>query len=227
MKHRNLLAQIKKNFLSGIIFLFPFVFTSVIIIFLVNKVTGPFNIIIDKVFASHLSNPLTFIFSKLLILALLYLCISFIGFLGSRFFTYLFFHMIDNVFKNLPIINRLYLPLKQVVQFLLGADIPEPTSIVLVPFPHDTSSSIGLLVKEKLEGLEERQAVLLLGTPNPLMGFLLFYKKKHLKTLDITLKEALEIVITCGAISDPRFLQERSLKSLDKSIVEKATEELL
>jgi uncharacterized membrane protein len=77
--------------------------------------------------------------------------------------------------------------------------------VVLIRFPHKDSYSIGFTVQEQNPLMHEVLpgdliAVFRPGTPNPTSGFLLFVPREEVINLDISVEDALKMVISGGTI---------------------------
>lgn len=86
----------------------------------------------------------------------------------------------------------------------------------LIPFPSDTSSAFGFVIDKntqlELEG-KKYTLYLLLGTPNPLMGFLLFYPENTTQCLPWTMEEGVKTVLSAGIVHAcyPESLQKKTV----------------
>lgn len=228
MKKIKVPKTIKDNFLAGIALLLPTFFTLALMYWVIDKVTIPFEYFIEYLLPAFIPNVLQIFFAKIAILLFLYLSISLIGFLGNRFLIYVVLRWADHLFENIPLINRIYTPLKQVIESILMSDLPKRTKVVLAPFSEYTNHSLGFVVGSKIDAFkEERQAVLVPGTPNPTMGFLLFYKKEHIKELPITVSSAIEVIVSCGIISDHLADQGSAQEEFEMLVDRQDTKELL
>lgn len=197
----------KKNFITGLAILLPVVFTILIIGFLIRILTGPFMYLTQEALHSvgFITNESFLrLGSQTLILIFLLGVTLLIGFLGSQFFVRYLFKWADHLLHRIPLVNKIYKALQDIVQSLFHSDKPSFSQVVLVPFPNARSKSIGLVTRhdlpEKTGTFSDVISVFVPGTPNPTMGFMLMYRRDQLVFLDITVEQAIKFVVSCGVI---------------------------
>jgi len=206
----------KKNFLTGLIILIPLALTFVIIQFLVNLLTTPFLGFFDKLLDNsnrEIYGPVV----KLLILLALPAVIIAIGFFGRVFLIRHLFLQIDNLAYRIPIINRIYISIKDAVNALLKPKSSTYSSVVLVPFPNPPTYCIGFVTQETVTmGKDDADkksdyiTVFVPGTPNPTGGFMLIFHKDQLVHIDMKVEDALKSILSCGLIFKDIKLTETS-----------------
>jgi uncharacterized membrane protein len=199
----------RKLFFAGLVSLLPFTLTLLIVIFVVNFFTNPFQGVVesvldhydllDKPFLFFSGDQILYFSSKLLALIVVLSMIIFIGFLGHQVMTKAFFRFSDYLIHRIPIINKLYKPVQEVVHTLLKSKKGTTFSqAALVPFPHSGAYSLGLIGTK-----EESKDVLVFipGTPNPTGGFMLVFKREKVIFLDMKVEDAIKFVISCGTMN--------------------------
>lgn len=204
--------MLKKLFFTGMITLLPFTFTLLIVSFVINFLTNPFQgfvaalldyyDLLDKPFLFFTGDQILYFSSKLLALIVLFLVIVLIGCLGQMVITKAFFRFSDYVIHRIPIVNKLYKLVQEVVHTLFKSKKAAFSQAALVPFPYPGVYSLGLLsVKQTPENHTEEVLVFIPGTPNPTGGFILSYKFDEIVLLDMKVEEALKFTISCGTIN--------------------------
>ena len=103
----------------------------------------------------------------------------------------------------MPLINKIYPALKQIILFVLAQKEFGFKKVVLVEYPSKGIWSISFLTNEGFEQINkatnrEMVAVFLPTTPGPLTGYVVFIPKEEVKFLDISVSEALRIIISGG-----------------------------
>ena len=214
----------KKYFLSGLVILLPLVITYWVIKLVLNTITGPFEQIVTGSLAHYnLFQTGFWIFSqaemitiitKVLILISLVLLLAIVGFTVRWAFFKTFFYLIEKVCIATPFLNKIYGASKDFTEAIFSPKSKSFSQVVLVPYPSPAHKAIGLVTGEfhnqVIDNNEEViYAVLIPGTPNPLMGFILYYTPKQITFLDITAEEALKFVISCGSSVPDSFLIEK------------------
>jgi uncharacterized membrane protein len=142
------------------------------------------------------------------------------GFIGSRLIQYG-----EALLGRMPIIRNLYGGLKQVFETVLSRQGSGAFKYVaVIEYPRPGLWSIVLVANDVRSGIadivtsgsgDETVAVFLPTAPNPTNGFLIFVKKSEVIPIDLTVEDALKMVISAGLLS-PDMLAERSAK--DKTL---------
>lgn len=209
----------RKDFITGLVILLPAALTIAIVIFIFNLLTGPFTGIVNNVFEHYQLLEHGFLFltasqlknlvAKLLIIVCLFLFTIGLGLIARWFFFHTLIKLAEYAVKRIPIVSPIYKTCKEVIKTLFTSNTNSFKQVVLVPFPHQQTYSVGLITRELLPGLqgtpfEDSVVVFVPTTPIPTSGFLVVYKAKDLIYLDMKVEEAFKFVISCGVIS-PQF----------------------
>lgn len=207
----------KKCFLTGFALLLPLVLTILIILFIINLLTQPFlGTIITALDYYGLLNKPFWIFSgkqvltlsgKMLVLVGIGVIACLVGFLGQLLIMRSLGKVGDYILHHIPLVKTLYKIIQDLVDTLFAKSESGRvtfSSVVLVPFPHSHTLSIGLVVSQHLPPKSDSEAsevsVFVPGTPNPTMGFMLLFRRDQLIPVDIGVDEALKLVVSCGVI---------------------------
>lgn len=204
----------KRNFLTGFAILLPIALTLWILSFLINLLTHPFLgmvesfIHVDVEALSETTHGLILFACKIVILILLASFTMFIGFLGQHYIVRRFLHYSDLILHRIPFINRIYQAAQEVVKTLFNEEHTTFSQVVMVPFPHEESRSIGFITKRDQAAYMDAQhgekvSVFVPGTPNPTMGFMLLFDRDQLIFTEMSIEEALKFVISCGVMAGP------------------------
>lgn len=206
----------KKDFLTGLALLMPFVLTLIIIIFLIKIVTAPLMGTVSSAFDYYdiLNKPFLFLngsqvlqlSSRLVILAGLFVVTIVFGILARLFLIKYFVRLSEYVIHRTPFVNNIYKSIQDVVKTVFSKSDNSFSEVVLVPFPHANARSIGLVTSRKTNNesdpeFQELVTVFVPGTPNPSMGFMLLFKREQLTSVDMTVKDAMKFLVSCGVIA--------------------------
>lgn len=199
----------KKNFFAGLGVILPVVITVMILLFLINLLTTPFLGLahwILSYFTSIRSDQMEFFLSRLFILATLVLITFLMGLFGRFMLTHYLIKTGDYLFHQIPIVNKVYKAIQDVVKTLFTEEeTPRFSKVVLVPFPFSESKALGFVLNENLpkesdEKFRDLVSVFVPATPNPTMGFNLLYKRGELMYIDMGVEEALKAIVSCGVM---------------------------
>ena len=205
----------KKYLLTGLAILLPLVVTIAILGWLINLLTNPFvGIVSDFLFKFNLM-PNGFLFltreetirygSQLLILIFLFFFTLGLGVVGRLFFVRTLLNLGDKILHRIPLVNTVYKTSKDIVNQLFSPEAASFKQVVMVAFPHPGVYVLGLVAREAPRICSEKVgadliSVLIPTTPNPINGFLLFYKKEEIIYLDMKSDDAIKFIISCGMI---------------------------
>ena len=198
----------KNYFFAGLIILLPLVITYWIMKFIIQVITGPFqNIATHALLFLGLPHEgvLADGLSTLLIIFGLIAIVLIVGIMGRWFLLRTILHAIEYILHTLPFVNKVYLSCKDFTTALFSPKSDSFSQVVFVPFPSHEHRSIGLVTSEfKNQVMANRKddfiSVLIPGTPNPTVGFLLLFSKSQLTFTDMRVDEALKYVMSCGSV---------------------------
>jgi len=209
----------KKNLISGLILLLPLAVTIFIVVFLVDFLTAPFLENVKDIIKFFTSNYVDFdahntvliLISRCLILLALFFGVILLGYLANKLFFHFFMKMIHRWMMKIPLINKVYKGVRDIVVALFSQDKKIFSRVVAVPFPNEHSKTIGLVTGNSPidlsnndssdKPLETLKSVFVATSPHPLSGFLLLSEEKYLKRIDFTVEDAFKYLISCGVYS--------------------------
>lgn len=205
----------RRYFFTGLALFAPLALTIAVAIFTVNLLTAPFLGIVDSLmqamglfkqgFLWMSSDSVRLLISRIAILFVLFFAMVSLGFLARWVVLHYLIGAGEFILHRIPFVNLLYKTFQDVVKTVFASSSSSFKQVVLVPFPHAKSYSIGLLTNDNIssgEG-ETRKAVFIPTTPNPTSGFMVLYKESDLIYLDLSVEEAMKYVISCGVVSTP------------------------
>ena len=194
-------AYLRKYFISGLLVWLPIVVTWVVLKFLVDMLSKsllllPMNYQPDVVFGFHVPGigvilTLVVIFSTGLFAA---------NFVGSRLVAFG-----DAVMARIPLVRSVYTGVKQVTQTLFTPGGQSFRKVLLVEFPGPGIWSIAFQtgeVNQEIENAlhEPMVSYFVPTTPNPTSGFLMMAPRSKVIDLDISVDQALKMVISLGVV---------------------------
>jgi uncharacterized membrane protein len=210
--------MMKKYFITGLIVLLPLALTIAIVMFMVNLLTAPFVGIVrgilhyldllDTNFSFLSSEQMQIVFSKVIILVLLFFLTIGLGAFGRWFFVHYMLNLWDYILHRIPLVSSIYKVCQDVINTLFGSKTKSFKQVVLVPFPNPQTWSLGLLTAEHMPGLPQSEsenvvAVFVPTTPNPTSGFMMMFNEKEIVYLDMKVEEAFKYIVSCGVIMPP------------------------
>ncbi len=120
----------------------------------------------------------------------------------------------ENLFSRIPLIRPIYVGIKQLVDAFSPSDNPTFKKIVLVEFPRKGMYSIGFLTSEFSSQLtpsdkhETYYSIFVPMTPNPTNGFFIAITANDFTEIDLTIQEAMALVMSGGIIQPDRLKKQ-------------------
>lgn len=189
--------MIKRYFLTGLLVLAPTVITGWIVwkIFItIDGIIKPFQI----------RFPIIDIPGIGFVVVLLLIWIT--GLLASNLIGRRVLAVGERLMNSLPLIRRIYSAVKEIGEVFLTDKKTAFQRVVLINYPHKRSYALAFVTKDGIEYFNQMTGqqminVFLPTTPNPTSGFMLMLPRSDVTPVDITVEEAMKIVISGGAFS--------------------------
>lgn len=199
-----MLNEIKKSFIAGLLTLAPMALTVYVFYLLFNFLDGLLTntivrFVLNQIGMSQVSAPPGL--GLLLLLALLLIVGSFArNYIGKKLFT-----VGDHIVTKIPIINRIYIASRQLSEAFLSEKRETFKRAVLIQYPRRGVYSIGFFTQDTTGPIQETLtedvvSIFVPTTPVPTSGYLLFVPKKDILDLDMSVEDALKLVISAGSI---------------------------
>jgi uncharacterized membrane protein len=133
------------------------------------------------------------------------LLILLVGVFARNFIGKKMIQLAEYIVNRIPLINRVYSAVQQLSQAFFSGKRAMFQKAVLIEFPKKGSYCIGFQTSET-KGEIQRQtrkellSIFLPTSPNPTSGYLLFIPKDKVYPLQMTIEEAVKLVISGGAV---------------------------
>ncbi len=202
--------ELKKSFITGIFVIGPLLLSAAILVWFFQKVDGffspPIDGIVSTLFPGTTHIPGTGILAGLVIILL-------VGLLARNVVGKRLLEMMDRVIGRVPGIRTIYSTIKQ----LTNAFSPESSrsfkEVLLVEYPKEESFALGFRT-ETVEKEGKRFAVVFVPTNNLYLGDVLFIPEENTIRLDMTVEQAVKILVSGGIAAPHRVFPLR--RPLDK-----------
>ena len=117
----------------------------------------------------------------------------------------------ENILLRVPLLNKIYLALKQINEAFATSKKSAFKTVVLVQFPRQGMYSIGFITSEQHEEVQAKTkervvCVFVPTTPNPTTGFLILVPEHDVVKLEMSVADAIKFIISLGTVS-PEFPQ--------------------
>ena len=134
--------------------------------------------------------------------------VLFVGYLASGFLGRSAISAMHRLGSRLPVVRSVYPYTKQLVDFFLAESDLDFDTVVAAPYPSSDIWSIGFVTGTGLSSLQEAReaphlSVYFPTSPLPMTGFTVFMDAACLVPLDLSVEEALRVVVTAGVVVPP------------------------
>lgn len=189
--------RVRRSFLTGMIVIAPVGVTVVVLMWMFRT--------IDDI----LGNPLRAALGVRipgLGFVLLVVAVTLVGFAVRLAAGRQLLHWWNEALARFPLTGRIYSAMSQIVQSVVGEQTKLFRRTVLVPYPTEGMWAVGFVtnlqasVMSRIIG-EPCVNVFVPTTPNPTSGFMLVVPQSKVKETDITIEDAMKLIISAGAVS--------------------------
>ncbi|HDQ43952.1 MAG TPA: DUF502 domain-containing protein [bacterium] len=196
--------ELRKTFVAGLLVAVPMALTLFIFIWLFHffdgMLAGPVTHLLRNLRVHPFTEPIPGV--GLLVLIVLILLV---GTLTRNYFGKKLFLIGDFIVTRIPIINRIYIAIREISEAVLSEKREIFKKAVLIEYPRKGLYSIAFFTQDTRGPVQDRLdddvvSVFVPTTPNPTSGFLLFVPKRHVTELEMTVEDALKLVISGGSL---------------------------
>jgi uncharacterized membrane protein len=199
-------AEIRKTLLAGLLIVAPITLTFYILYNLFRMLdgilsTGVTRFLVHQIGFRQLENTHIPGLGILAILALLLITGAFArNYLGKKLIT-----IGDFIVTRIPLINRIYIAIREISEAVLSEKREVFKEAVLIEYPRKGLYSIAFFTQDTkgpIQDLldEDVVSVFLPTTPNPTSGYLLFVPKSSILKVNMSVEDAMKLVISGGSI---------------------------
>ncbi|UCH73039.1 MAG: DUF502 domain-containing protein [Rhodospirillales bacterium] len=141
-------------------------------------------------------------------LIVLIVFITLVGALTAGFLGRMVLRFYENMLNRMPVIRSVYGATKQILETVLQRQSSAFRQPVLVEYPRRGIWAVAFITgrtEGEVQNLiaDDLINVFLPTTPNPTSGFLLFVPREDLIKLDMSVEEAIKMVISAGIVTPP------------------------
>ena len=193
--------RLRRYFISGLVIFLPLALTINLFALTINFADG----ILGKYIEPYFSREFGFYFRGLSILIAV-LIIFLIGIFGSNFLGRRLYPVFEGLLLRLPFFKQVYPAFKEMSLFLFSREKTLAFKhVVLVEYPRKGVYSLGFITNEAPQKFcqkvgKELTNVFIPTTPSPLTGYVIFVPKDELILPDITVEEAIRIIVSGGVV---------------------------
>ncbi|WP_129596780.1 DUF502 domain-containing protein [Anaerophilus nitritogenes] len=190
------MKNIRKMFVTGLLVLIPIVVTISLIGWVFNKIDSIFRIPLEKIIGFPLIG--VGVILNLII-------ITSTGFFATNYLGKKIIYFIEKTLIKIPLVNTIYISVKQLIHTLFLKQRDAFKSAVLVQYPSKGIYTIGFItadtpieISKNLD--KDMKSIFIPTTPNPTSGMFVMIPKSDIIVLDISIEVALKLVVSGGIL---------------------------
>jgi uncharacterized membrane protein len=107
--------------------------------------------------------------------------------------------------ERLPLVRTIYAPIHQLMETMTSPEKAGFKKVVLLEYPRKTVWTLGFMAGDVPmgDGGEVANSIFVPTAPNPTTGFLLIVPSDQLRDTDLTVEEALKMIVSAGVVVPP------------------------
>ena len=194
----------KSVFLSGLTAVIPVVLTIYVIVGLFQFADGILGRHINRYLEAYLNYTVPGI-GIILSLLIIILLGGLLRFSRNRLRKFM-----ESLFLRIPLVNKIYFPIRQIVDFLFFQPTRTFRKVILIEYPRRGIYTIGFITSESNRAFEEKVQkklfnVFVPSSPSPLTGFTIIVPQEDVIVLDISVEEAIRLIVSGGMLNPHSF----------------------
>ena len=203
-KQNRFFGFIRRYFFTGLLISAPIGATIYITIFIVEFIAG---LVPDRFNPNGLLPEIIGYRIPGLELIIAFLSFIIIGLIFSTLFGRSILGYFDSAISRIPFAGNVYKAIKQITETFSSSDSAYQ-KVVLIEYPRKGIYAIGFMTGETKGELKDRKGemvnVFVPTAPNPTSGFLLFFEKEDIIELDMSVEDAIKLVVSAGMVVPPK-----------------------
>ena len=186
----------RRYFVTGLATLFPVTVTLWLVVTIFNFADG----LVGRYFGVRIPG-LGLVVTIVVILA--------VGVLSIHFFGRVLFRTIEGALTRIPLVRKIYPPVKQLADFLFNEEKRSEAfrRVVLIPYPRPGVYSIAFVTNETKTTVTGAPQTLLTclipNPPSPFTGPIMFVPQEDAIPLDLTVEDAVKFIVSGGVVATP------------------------
>lgn len=210
-QEHQIISHIRSYFITGLFLILPLAATIWVILFTVKLIGYPVGNFLKSITDSHISGG----FETALGFIITFCLIAGIGYLAQNIVGRSVLRYVEEFILKVPIANTIYNTAKQIIESITMQNKKAFRSVGMIEYPRKGIYALGFITNEETKGVlyegldlgKGMVSIFLPTTPNPTSGYFIMVPRGDVKILDITVEEAIKLIISGGVLS-PREIME-------------------
>jgi len=187
---------LRRIFLTGLVILLPAIISIYILGFTFNWVDSLLGNLLRQYLGIRIPG-----LGFLITVAAIFIA----GLVANNVFGNRVLKVVENGFANIPLVKPIYTAIRQIIDAFSAQRKSVFESVAMIEYPRKGIYGVGFVTGSGLGEVQEKTsqdvvALFLPTTPNPTSGFLLLVPREELIPLEMSVEEALKLIISGGVI---------------------------
>jgi uncharacterized membrane protein len=190
------MKKLRRIFLAGLVIMLP----ALVTIYVLGATFGWIDSILGNLLRDYLGIAipgLGFLITMAAIFA--------VGLVAGNVLGHRLLRLVEAAFANIPLVRPVYTSVRQIITAFSGQRRNVFESVAMIEYPRKGIYAIGFVTGRGAGEVQEKTSrevvtFFLPTTPNPTSGFLLLIPREELTPLDMTVEEAMKLIISAGVV---------------------------
>jgi uncharacterized membrane protein len=204
---KKLHKKIFTYFIQGLLALLPLIVSGYLLVFLFKMVEDLLKNVLIFLPRTYRDIPIVVISSEIIAGLLLFSLMALMGFIVKSIIGKAFIQSLDSLFIAIPGLNTIYNAVRQVIDLFVVKKDSFLTKPVLVEYPSPGIWAVAFNTGEMPDSPDNSGrklfTVFIPTTPNPTSGFLAVVPSEKIFPLNISVEDAVKMVLTGGMVKHP------------------------
>lgn len=200
-------SKVKTYFITGIAVILPTFITILVVKWLLVKTNLWFIEPFVKFARPYITHAWLLFIVKIAVFCLIVVIIILCGAATKVIYVRRFFRWGEQFVTKMPVVSKVYIATKEISAALFGGKKGAFNRVVLVEYPRAGLFAVGFVTADHIRKevikrplADELTSVFIPTTPNPTTGTFVFVPKKDLIDVDMSVEEAVKIILSGGAL---------------------------
>ena len=205
--------QIKAYFLAGLAVILPAAVTIKVLLWMLTKLDNVLKPLLVDVFGEYFFG---------IGIAIIILLVMAVGVLAKNYVGKRLVRLVERCFDTLPFVRTVYSVVRQLIEPFSSEQGHSFRQVVLIEYPMKGRFAIGFVAHEHVGTLDGEELITVFIPSNHLhLGYLVVTSAKDIVHLDISIEEALKVIVSCGIVV-PNPMDIREMKQIPRAALEHA-----
>lgn len=205
-----IVANVKRYFLSGVLVVVPVIFTYIVLRFLFDTIDGVLQPLLHQILGYYI--PGLGLISTLLLIVLAGVLTR--NFIGARLYRFG-----EGILTRLPIIRPIYSAAKQLLEAVAMPSMDSFKEVAMIEYPRKGSYAICFIshrIEVEKQGKRQLMATVFVpSTPTPVSGMVVMVPDEEVIVLNMSIEDGLKFLVS-GGVAAPSLIKQVNIRKTNR-----------